>query len=429
MYLSGVSSLWIGIGLILGAFLNYLIVAPRLRTYTEIANNSITLPDFFENRFEDKTRLLRVVSSIVIVVFFTLYTSSGIVAGGKLFESSFGLSYETGLYVTAGVVVAYTLFGGFLAVSLTDFVQGCIMFVALVLVPVVTLNEIGGIEEVHTAVKQINPELLNAFSGMTLLGIISAMAWGVGYFGQPHIIVRFMAIRSVKDMPTARRIGMSWMIVSLIGAMATGFAGIAYVQKTGLKLDDAETIFIVLSQLLFNPLVAGFLLAAILAAIMSTISSQLLVTSSSLTGDFYQAFLNKEASEKQLVLVGRISVLIVALVAIFLAYDRNSTILSLVSNAWAGFGAAFGPVVIGSLYWSKMTKNGALAGIVAGAATVLFWIYAPVTINGNSLSSVVYEIVPGFIMCSLAIYIVSVMDKNVSSEMKTLFNKMLSHHK
>lgn len=429
MYLSGVSSLWIGIGLILGAFLNYLIVAPRLRTYTEIANNSITLPDFFENRFEDKTRLLRVVSSIVIVVFFTLYTSSGIVAGGKLFESSFGLSYETGLYVTAGVVVAYTLFGGFLAVSLTDFVQGCIMFVALVLVPVVTLNEVGGIEEVHTAVKQINPELLNAFSGMTLLGIISAMAWGLGYFGQPHIIVRFMAIRSVKDMPTARRIGMSWMIVSLIGAMATGFAGIAYVQKTGLKLDDAETIFIVLSQLLFNPLVAGFLLAAILAAIMSTISSQLLVTSSSLTGDFYQAFLNKEASEKQLVLVGRISVLIVALVAIFLAYDRNSTILSLVSNAWAGFGAAFGPVVIGSLYWSKMTKNGALAGIVAGAATVLFWIYAPVTINGNSLSSVVYEIVPGFIMCSLAIYIVSVMDKNVSSEMKTLFNKMLSHHK
>ncbi|RHW75292.1 sodium/proline symporter PutP [Colwellia sp. RSH04] len=429
MYLSGVSSLWIGIGLILGAFLNYLIVAPRLRTYTEIANNSITLPDFFENRFEDKTRLLRVVSSIVIVVFFTLYTSSGIVAGGKLFESSFGLSYEIGLYVTAGVVVAYTLFGGFLAVSLTDFVQGCIMFVALVLVPVVTLNEVGGIEEVHTAVKQINPELLNAFSGMTLLGIISAMAWGLGYFGQPHIIVRFMAIRSVKDMPTARRIGMSWMIVSLIGAMATGFAGIAYVQKTGLKLDDAETIFIVLSQLLFNPLVAGFLLAAILAAIMSTISSQLLVTSSSLTGDFYQAFLNKEASEKQLVLVGRISVLIVALVAIFLAYDRNSTILSLVSNAWAGFGAAFGPVVIGSLYWSKMTKNGALAGIVAGAATVLFWIYAPVTINGNSLSSVVYEIVPGFIMCSLAIYIVSVMDKNVSSEMKTLFNKMLSHHK
>jgi len=429
MYLSGINSLWIAIGLIIGAFLNYLVVAPRLRTYTELANNSITLPDFFENRFEDKTRLLRVVSSIVIVVFFTLYTSSGIVAGGKLFESSFGMSYEIGLYVTAGVVVAYTLFGGFLAVSLTDFVQGCIMFIALVLVPVVTIIEVGGVDEVHASINQINPELLNAFSGMTILGIISAMAWGLGYFGQPHIIVRFMAIRSVKDMPTARRIGMSWMIVSLIGAMATGFAGIAYVDKTGIKLDDAETIFIVLSQLLFNPLVAGFLLAAILAAIMSTISSQLLVTSSSLTGDFYQAFLNKEASEKQLVFVGRISVLIVALVAIFLAYDRNSTILSLVSNAWAGFGAAFGPVVIGSLYWSKMTKNGALAGIVTGAATVLFWIYAPVTINGASLSSMVYEIVPGFIMCSLAIYIVSKMDKTVSEDMKSVFDSMLTHHK
>ncbi|TPH17930.1 sodium/proline symporter PutP [Litorilituus lipolyticus] len=429
MYLSGINSLWIAIGLIIGAFLNYLVVAPRLRTYTELANNSITLPDFFENRFEDKTRLLRVVSSIVIVVFFTLYTSSGIVAGGKLFESSFGMSYEIGLYVTAGVVVAYTLFGGFLAVSLTDFVQGCIMFIALVLVPVVTIIEVGGVDEVHASINQINPELLNAFSGMTVLGIISAMAWGLGYFGQPHIIVRFMAIRSVKDMPTARRIGMSWMIVSLIGAMATGFAGIAYVDKTGIALDDAETIFIVLSQLLFNPLVAGFLLAAILAAIMSTISSQLLVTSSSLTGDFYQAFLNKEASEKQLVLVGRISVLIVALVAIFLAYDRNSTILSLVSNAWAGFGAAFGPVVIGSLYWSKMTKNGALAGIVTGAATVLFWIYAPITINGTSLSSIVYEIVPGFIMCSLAIYIVSMMDKTVSDDMESVFDSMLNHHK
>ena len=429
MYLTGLSSLWIAIGLVLGAFLNYVVVAPRLRTYTEIANDSITLPDFFENRFNDKSRLLRIVSSLVIVVFFTLYTSSGIVAGGKLFESSFGLSYELGLYITAGVVVAYTLFGGFLAVSLTDFVQGCIMFVALVLVPVVAINEVGGLVEMQTTISSINPDLLDIVSGMGIISIISAMAWGLGYFGQPHIIVRFMAIRSIKDVPTARSIGMSWMIVSIIGAMATGFAGIAFVSKTGLQLDDAEIIFIVLSQLLFNPLVSGFLLAAILAAIMSTISSQLLVTSSSLTGDFYQAFLHRDASETQLVRVGRISVFIVALIAIYLAYDRDSSILSLVSNAWAGFGAAFGPVVIAALYWKKMTRNGALAGIISGAATVLIWIYAPLTIDGQTLSAVIYEIVPGFIVCSIAIYIVSILAPNSDEAINEQFDKMLTHHK
>jgi sodium/proline symporter len=429
MYISGLSSLWIAIGLVIGAFLNYLVVAPRLRTYTEIANDSITLPDFFENRFNDKSRLLRIVSSVVIVVFFTLYTSSGVVAGGKLFESSFGLDYELGLYITASVVVAYTLFGGFLAVSLTDFVQGCIMFIALVLVPVVAISEVGGLAEVQSSIETINPDLLNIFSGVSAVGIISAMAWGLGYFGQPHIIVRFMAIRSVKEMPTARRIGMSWMIVSVIGAMATGLAGIAYVAKTGTKLDDAETIFIVLSQLLFSPLIAGFLLAAILAAIMSTISSQLLVTSSSLTGDFYQAFLHRDASEKQLVLVGRISVFVVALVAIYLAYDRDSSILSLVSNAWAGFGAAFGPVIIGCLYWKDMTRNGALAGILSGAITVLIWIYAPITIDGQALSAVMYEIVPGFIVCSLAIYIVSKLSPKVEESISIKFDEMLEIHK
>ncbi|MDO6505585.1 sodium/proline symporter PutP [Colwellia sp. 4_MG-2023] len=428
MYVSGMSSLWIAFGLVIGAFLNYIIVAPRLRTYTEVANDSITLPDFFENRFNDKSRLLRVVSSVVIVVFFTLYTSSGIVAGGKLFESSFGLNYEVGLYVTAGVVVAYTFFGGFLAVSLTDFVQGCIMFIALVLVPVVAINEVGGINEVQHTVSNINPELLDIFNGVGAISIISAMAWGLGYFGQPHIIVRFMAIRSVKDMPAARRIGMSWMIVAIIGAMGTGFAGIAYVAKTGMSLKDPETIFILLSQILFSPLIAGFLLAAILAAIMSTISSQLLVTSSSLTEDFYKTFLHKEASDKQQVMVGRISVILVALVSISLAYDRNSTILTLVSNAWAGFGAAFGPVIIGSLYWKKMTRNGALAGMITGAVTVLLWIYLPVTINGQSLSSIMYEIVPGFILCSLVIYIVSNMAPQNDSAILAKHDEMLTHH-
>ena len=260
-------------------------------------------------------------------------------------------------------------------------------------------------------------------------GLFLLWLWGLGYFGQPHIIVRFMAIRSVKDLPIARRIGMSWMIVSLIGATATGFVGIAYINKTGLTLADPETIFILLSQVLFHPLIGGFLLAAILAAIMSTISSQLLVTSSSLTGDFYQAFFNKEASEKQLVLVGRISVLVVAMVAVFLAYDRDSSILSLVSNAWAGFGAAFGPIVILSLYWRGMNRNGALAGMIAGAVTVLVWIYAPFKIDGQSLSSIMYEIVPGFIVCTLVTIVVSKISGGATSEINQTFEKVAEQFK
>jgi sodium/proline symporter len=425
MYLTGMSNVWIAVGLIIGAYINYLIVAPRLRMYTELASDSITLPEFFENRFEDKTRLLRIISSIVIIVFFTVYTSSGVVGGGKLFESSFGLSYELGLYVTAGVVVVYTLFGGFLAVSMTDFVQGCIMIVALVLVPAVVLIEFDGYSSIHEIITNVDPKRLDFISGTTTLGIISALAWGLGYFGQPHIIVRFMAIRSVADVKVARRIGMSWMIVAIIGAMATGFFGIAYVTQNNLILNDPETIFILLSQALFHPLIGGFLLAAILAAIMSTVSSQLLVTSSSLTEDFYKAFLKKNASDKELVLIGRLCVAAVALIAIGLAYNRDSSILQLVSNAWAGFGAAFGPLIIFGLYWKRMTFTGALAGIIVGATTVLIWIYAPFSIDGKSLSSFIYEIVPGVILSSLSIVVVSLMSGEPSKEIQSMFDLMV----
>lgn len=424
MYISGLSNIWIGLGLVIGAYANYLLVAPRLRIYTEIANDSITLPDFFENRFNDKTRLLRIISSLVIIVFFTVYTSSGVVGGGKLFESSFGLSYELGLYITAGVVVIYTLIGGFLAVSLTDFVQGCIMFTALVLVPTVAFVELDGISAVSNTVSALNPAHLDLFSGVTLLGIISSMAWGLGYFGQPHIIVRFMAIRSVEDLPMARRIGMSWMIVSLVGAFATGFVGIAYVAQHQLTLNDPETIFILLSQLLFHPFIGGFLLAAILAAVMSTVSSQLLVTSSSLTEDFYKEFLNKQATEQQLVRAGRISVAVVALIAVALAHNRDSSILQLVSNAWAGFGAAFGPMILLSLYWKDMTFQGALAGIITGALTVLIWIFAPITIDGASLGSYIYEIVPGFVLSSIAIIVFSKLTPAPDDSVKQTFAKV-----
>lgn len=424
MYISGLSSTWIAVGLLIGAYLNYLIVAPRLRVYTELAQDAITLPDYFEKRFEDKTRLLRIVSSLVIVIFFTLYTSSGVVGGGKLFESSFNLDYELGLYITAGVVVIYTLIGGFMAVSLTDFVQGCLMFLALVLVPIVAVQHLGGITEVNQIVTTINPDLMHWVGASSALAIISALSWGLGYFGQPHIIVRFMAIRSVKDIKTARRIGMSWMLVTIVGAVMTGFVGIAYVAKTQMTLSDPETIFIVFSQFLFHPLISGFLLAAILAAIMSTISSQLLVTSSSLTEDFYKTFVNRSASQTELVVVGRLSVLLVALIAIALAYDRDSSVLQLVSNAWAGFGAAFGPLIIFSLYWRRMTFAGALSGIVVGAATVLFWIYAPISIDGQKLSSLMYEIVPGVILSTLAIIGVSLAGKAPATSMQQLFDKM-----
>lgn len=437
MYLFGLSKVWIAIGLVLGAWANYFLVAPRLRVYTEKANDSITIPDYFANRFADNKNILRVISAIVIIVFFTLYTSSGVVAGGKLFENSFGMSYEVGLYVTTGVVVLYTLFGGFLAVSLTDFVQGCIMLIALLVVPIVTFTMLDHpvMETLANArydLLLISPKasevhslnMLDWFAGGSTIAIISALAWGFGYFGQPHIIVRFMSVRSVKDIPAMRRIGMSWMTLSAIGAVLTGLFGAAFILENEMPINDKETIFLVLSELVFHPLIAGFLLAAILAAVMSTISSQLLVCSSSLTEDFYKIYLHREASQKELVFVGRISVALVAMFAIYLAYDRDSSILDLVSNAWAGFGAAFGPLVLFSLYWRRMNFAGALAGMLVGASTVLIWIYAPITINGGSLSSVIYEIVPGFILSSIAIVLVSLMTSEPAKEITTLFDEV-----
>ncbi|MGB0924633.1 MAG: sodium/proline symporter PutP [Pseudoalteromonas shioyasakiensis] len=439
MYLFGLSKVWIAIGLVLGAWANYFLVAPRLRVYTEKANDSITIPDYFANRFDDNKNILRVISAIVIIVFFTLYTSSGVVAGGKLFENSFNMSYEMGLYITTGVVVLYTLFGGFLAVSLTDFVQGCIMFISLLAVPIATFTMLdqpvmdtlanARYDLLLSSPKESEIHALNMmdwFAGGSTIAIISAMAWGLGYFGQPHIIVRFMSVRSVKDMPTMRRVGMSWMTLSAIGAVLTGLFGAAYMLENQMPIDDKETIFLVLSELIFHPLIAGFLLAAILAAIMSTISSQLLVCSSSLTEDFYKIYLNRSASQKELVLVGRISVILVALFAIYLAYDRDSSILDLVSNAWAGFGAAFGPLVLLSLYWKRMNLQGAISGMVVGAATVLFWIYAPITIDGQALSAIIYEIVPGFILSTIAIVVVSLMTAEPKKEITDLFDEVES---
>ncbi|AFQ45899.1 sodium/proline symporter [Desulfosporosinus meridiei DSM 13257] len=414
MFAQGISASWIVIGLTLGAYLNWLYVAPRLRTYTELANNSITIPAFIGNRFEDNSRILRLVSGFVIIVFFTFYVSSGLVSGAVLFQNSFNVDYHLGLWVVGGVVVAYTLFGGFLAVSITDFVQGLIMVTTLVMVPLITIQASGGFQTSINTIHSLNPAYLDFFKGTTVLGIISLFGWGLGYFGQPHIIIRFMAISSIKELVKARRIGMIWMIFSVVGAMFTGLIGIAYFANQGITLADPETVFLELGKLLFHPIITGFLLAAILAAIMSTISSQLLVTSSSLTEDLYGLF-RRNASDKELVLVGRLCVLMVAVVAILIAYQRNETILNLVGYAWAGFGASFGPVIILSLYWKRMNKWGALAGMVAGSGTVILWTRFPF------LKSALYELVPGFFACLIAIVLVSLLTGKPSAKMEAEF--------
>lgn len=413
VYSTGLSAMWITIGLSLGAYINYFVVAPRLRVYTEIAGDAITLPDFFKNRLDDRKNYIKIISGLIIVVFFTLYTHSGFVSGGKLFESAFGLNYHFGLILVAAIVIFYTFFGGYMAVSITDFFQGVIMLIAMVMVPIVALIELSGLDTFRQ-VAEMKPTNLNLFKGTTVLGIISLLAWGLGYFGQPHIIVRFMSIKTHKMLPKARRLGISWMVVGLLGAVAVGLTGIAFISERNIKMEDPETLFIIMSQILFHPLVGGFLLAAILAAIMSTISSQLLVTSSSLTEDFYKLIRGEEKAkthEKEFVMVGRLSVLLVAIVAIWIAWSPNDTILNLVGNAWAGFGAAFSPLVIFSLYWKGLSRAGALSGMIVGAIVVIIWIaWIKPLAEINEIFGM-YEIIPGFLASVIVTYVVSKMTK------------------
>jgi sodium/proline symporter len=404
IYAAGLVEGWIAVGLTVGAWANWKFVAPRLRSYTEVAGDSITVPSFLENRLKDTSRLLRLASGSIILLFFTFYVSSGMVAGGVFFESSFGADYHTGMLVVVAVVVAYTLFGGFLAVSYTDFVQGAIMLLALVLVPVVGVFATGGIGETAASIRAVDPDRLSMIAGATGLGVVSAAAWGLGYFGQPHIIVRFMALRTAGEAARARAIGIGWMLISLFGAVGTALVGIAYYeQNPEASLSDPEAVFISLGQIFFHPLIAGVLLAAVLAAVMSTISSQLLVTSSALVEDLYKAVLRTDASDRQLVMLGRLAVLGVSVVAASMAWQKTGTILELVAYAWAGFGASFGPIILLSLYWRKLTTAGALAGLLTGAVTVIAW--------GSSewLSSRMYEILPGFVFNTVVAVVVSLL--------------------
>ncbi len=420
LFLRGVSESWIAFGLILGAWINWALVAGRLRVYTELTDNALTLPDYFSRRFEDHSKILRVLSAIIILVFFTIYCASGMVAGARLFEQTFGMSYDIALWAGAAATIIYVFIGGFLAVSWTDTVQATLMIFALILVPVFVLIDVGGVSQAQQTIASVNINLTDMFYGQTFIGIISLLAWGLGYFGQPHILARFMAAESAKTMVNARRIGMTWMVLCLAGAMLVGYFGIAYFavhpDQAGAVKANSETVFITLSSILFNPWIAGILLSAILAAVMSTLSCQLLVCSSALTEDFYKSFFRPQASQNELVWFGRAMVFLVAVIAIVIASDPNSRVLGLVGYAWAGFGAAFGPVVLFSLCWPRMTRNGALAGMLVGAITVVIW--------RNGAWFGLYEMVPGFVLASLTIWLVSQMDAQPSQAMRDRFAQM-----
>lgn len=417
IYAGGLSEAWIALGLFVGAWLNWKITAPRLRAFTE-HYHSLTLPDYFSQRFQDKRQLLRIVSASIILIFFTVYVASGLTAGAKLFEAAFQLDYRLALFVGGLVIIAYTFTGGFLAVSWTDLVQGLLMATALIIVPVTMLIYLDGytssVQSIALADHSAQTFKADWFGDHSALeyfssiSFISLMAWGFGYFGQPHLLARFMAAKSVKEVHSARRIAMSWMAICIVGALAVGFFGIAYFAQSPYSdalTKDSEQVFIIASKVLFHPWVSGFLLAAILAAVMSTIDSQLLVTSSALTQDFYHSLINKQASEKTLMMVSRASVLLVAGVALIIALDRHSKVLALVANAWAGFGSAFGPVILISLLWKRMTLWGALSGMLSGALTVILWIQLKKLPNFplNDL----YEMIPGVLIASISIFLVS----------------------
>lgn len=419
VFLHGISQSWIAVGLSIGAYLNWLLIAGRLRVFTEVNHNSLTLPDYFSRRFGGNGASLRLISAIIILVFFTIYCASGVVAGAKLFQSTFGLSYGWAMLAGAGATFIYTFVGGFLAISWTDTVQASLMMFALILTPIMVMISCGSFDDSIEAIKQLNPNNLNLFSGLDSIAIISLLGWGLGYFGQPHILARFMAADSHQVMKNARRISMTWMILCLVGAITVGFFGIAYFSShadVAYLIDNGkqERIFIELSKLLFNPWIAGVLLAAILAAVMSTLSCQLLVCSSAITEDLYRAFFRPKAKQKELVLVGRLMVLLVAIISILLAINPNNSVLDLVSHAWAGFGAAFGPIVIFSVFWRRMTSKGALFGMLVGAVTVLLWI----KFEWFNL----YSLIPGFLFSSLTIIIVSLLDRKPDNEVVNHFD-------
>lgn len=410
-YATGFGAGWIVIGLLAGTYLNWKLVANRLRRRTEALNDSLTLPDYFERCVADNTRLLRLIAGLFILFFFVLYTSSGFVAAGKLFESLFGMDYRWAVFWGAMSVLVYTFFGGFLAVSWADMLQGTLMFFALLIVALVGGWLLGGFDGIQNTLNVVSPDILNPFRNaetgeeMSWIAILSLLGWGLGYFGQPHILARFMAIRDADAIPTARRIAMTWQTTVLFSALLVGLAGIGLVEQPLIGA-DREKVFIVLSAQLLHPLLAGICLSGILAAVMSTAAAQLLVASSVFSADFYKGVFHPAAGERELLWTGRLAVLGIAIVAFIIALDPDSMVLGLVGWAWAGFGATFGPAILLSLYWKGITRNGVLVGMIVGGFTVIIW----PQLEGGIFK--LYEIVPGFFLSMLAIGLVSWLDSD-----------------
>jgi sodium/proline symporter len=427
VYLAGMGETWIAIGLFVGTVLNWKLVSTRLRIYTQ-KTNTITLPCFFEQRFGDPTGLLRVVSAIIILIFFTIYASSGLVATGKLFESIFdNVEYKEAVIVGGGIIIAYTFLGGFLAVCWTDLFQGTLMLVAVIVVPAIAYFKVGGLGGIREAMRlrDISSSLVPEGSRFPFLVMISAAAWGLGYFGQPHILARFMSVRSVAKLRESMTIAIVWVLLSLAGAVIVGFIGIGMFedltggeQEKDLTGGEQEKVFIYMIGEVMHPWVAGIMLAAILSAIMSTIDSQLLVSSSALTEDFYQKAMKKDASEKEIILVGRICVIIISVIALVLALNPSDTILGIVAYAWGGFGAAFGPLVLFALFSRKTSWQGALAGMVTGTVVLVLW-------KQVGLDQYMYEIVPGFLCNSLTIFLFSTFIKQKDEKVLRLYNEVV----
>ena len=396
VYMTGMSQTWTAIGLTLGTYLNWKILAPKLRVQTE-ETDTMTLPNFLSKKLKDDTGTIRIFSAIVILFFFTVYSSSGLVAAGKLFASILGIDYKIAVIIGVGTIVFYTFMGGYLACCWTDFFQGTLMFLAILVVPVMAYFTGGGMESIayQAQIRDISLSILHG-SKIGTMGIISALAWGLGYFGQPHILVRFMSVKNLEELNKARQIAMAWVLISLAGAVAIGITGIGLFTDISQIGGDSEKIFIYMISKLFNPWVGGILLAAILSAIMSTIDSQLLVSASTLSEDFYR-YIKKDATEKQVMWTGRIGIIAISLVATIIAMDTNSHILSMVSYAWAGFGGAFGPAILMTLYCKNLNWRSVFAGMLVGVAVIILW-----KISG--LSNYLYEILPAFIMNGLVVY-------------------------
>ena len=439
IYALGTGQAWIGIGLFLGTVANWLIISGRLRKYTIKANNSLTLPEFFENRFHDDKKILLGVSSAVIVVFFLVYTASALASGGKLFNSIFGIDYHIALAIGATVILIYTFMGGFLAVCVTDFIQGTLMLIALLVIPIIAYALIGA-DNVNTVLASTGVDpvsfkniLQENGQPITAVSVISSLAWGLGYCGMPHILVRFMAVKDEKELKKSKVVGIVWVALSLLFACIIGVLGRAYLAPTILGAEgtaSTESVFIEMIKRVFiddvkAPFIAGLFLCAILAAIMSTADSQLLVTASAVAEDLYKGIFKKKATEKEVLNLSRFVVIIVAVVAFIIAWNPESSVMELVSDAWAGFGAAFGPLVLLSLFWRRTNFKGAVTGIIVGAVTVILWDYIPL-IAGQTIGNVtgLYSLVPGFFLSLLAIIVVSLATEEPDASILATFDEV-----